>query len=148
MSLFASFFFLPYWYLFYYYKIKDPDYLKVIVIDLVAAGGLEPSTGRVWTDYSSQLSYAAKWWIWRGSNSRLPECKSGTLPTELQTHLLFLSIYYYTQEKWNYYKIFLKVELFTTTYRRIEPNELPNVASKMERIAFKGLMPYILPTAK
>ena len=55
-------------------------------IRLVAEDGFEPPTLKVWTSCSSQLSYSAIWWIWRESNPLPPECKSGALPSELQTH--------------------------------------------------------------
>ena len=31
-------------------------------------------------------------WSWQGSNLRPPECKSGALPTELQPHLIFVTV--------------------------------------------------------
>ena len=34
----------------------------------------------------SERRLGESWWSWRESNPRLPECHSGTLPTELQPH--------------------------------------------------------------
>ena len=80
---------------------------------MVDQQGLEPWTIRLWAERSNrlsywskifygrcggtrthgksgmnrvlyQLSYAATWWTWPGSNRLPPECKSGALPGELQ----------------------------------------------------------------
>ena len=68
---------------------KNPDVIETFrdfVCVLVAEGGLEPSTYRVWAGRSNQLSYSATmWWNLSGSNRRPPACKAGALPTELKS---------------------------------------------------------------
>ena len=63
---------------------------------MVGPDGLEPSTPRLSSACSNQLSYEPKvvpgqawdlgynWWSRRDSNSRPPACKAGALPTELR----------------------------------------------------------------
>jgi hypothetical protein len=65
---------------------------------MVGPDGLEPSTPRLSSACSNQLSYEPKrflgghgilapdWWSRRDSNSRPPACKAGALPTELRPH--------------------------------------------------------------
>ena len=59
----------------------------------IARGGFEPSTLRVWTACSSQLSYLAiiwfncKSWDLQGSNLWPSACKADALPAELRSQI-------------------------------------------------------------
>src|SRR5690606_26351596 len=66
---------------------------------MVGPDGLEPSTPRLSSACSNQLSYepligigillcrSVKWWSRTVSNRRPPACKAGALPTELRPRL-------------------------------------------------------------
>ena len=61
---------------------------------MVGPDGLEPSTPRLSSACSNQLSYepqnsilsSENWWSRPDSNRRHPACKAGALPTELRPH--------------------------------------------------------------
>jgi hypothetical protein len=66
---------------------------------MVGPDGLEPSTPRLSSACSNQLSYEPEigednlpsgidqWWSRPDSNRRHPACKAGALPTELRPHI-------------------------------------------------------------
>ena len=78
--------------------LKSKKYRKCCIFsisdtfEVVARGGFEPSTLRVWTVCSSQLSYLAIWnwpviqeWDLQGSNLWPSACKADALPAELRS---------------------------------------------------------------
>jgi hypothetical protein len=72
-------------------------------VKMVGPDGLEPSTPRLSSACSNQLSYEpaigtgrvliekVDWWSRTVSNRRPPACKAGALPTELRPRLRFFS---------------------------------------------------------
>ena len=97
--------------------------------------GLEPSTPRLSSVCSNQLSYEPlKWWSRTGSNRWPAECKSAALPTELRPHLpgtCELPRFLFLNESCVHQKIFTKynrtnlILILTSIYSHICPRISP-----------------------
>ena len=78
-------------------RLCSPIIICAPCVAMVGPDGLEPSTPRLSSACSNQLSYEPEfgnwqfssetsqtWWSRTGSNRRPPACKAGALPTELR----------------------------------------------------------------
>ena len=106
---------------------------------MVGPDGFEPSTPRLSSACSNQLSYEPKigkwrnahprrklWWSRPGSNRRPPACKAGALPTELRPQTWYSDVY-----KEQYFEIYFVRSIETQktarfySYRFLRPSVRP-----------------------